>query len=210
VQLTPERDFARYDALIDLGVDHLSFCVEFLDPEWFERICPGKARMLGQDLFFDAMAYCARKLPKGAVSGEIIAGVEPIERTIEAIDRITALGAFPTVCIFRPTVGSDMQDWPPPRYEDMRAVMAHVYEACRRHWIPIGAAPNIEVSIVVNPDDTALLAPRTGAFYGFELWRRSMRLIAGPVFRSRLRPRSRRKSGTLGAPPEPGDPAQAA
>ena len=210
VQLTPERDFARYDALIDLGVDHLSFCVEFLDPGWFERICPGKARMLGQDLFFDAMAYCARKLPKGAVSGEIIAGVEPIERTIEAIDRITALGAFPTVCIFRPTAGSDMQDWPPPRYEDMRAVMAHVYEACRRHWIPIGAAPNIEVSIVVNPDDTALLAPRTGAFYGFELWRRSMRLIAGPVFRSRLRPRSRRKSGTLGAPPEPRDPAQAA
>ena len=27
-------------------------------------------------------------------------------------------------------------------------------------WLPIGAAPNIEVSIVVNPDETALLADR--------------------------------------------------
>lgn len=149
-------------------------------------------------------------MPRGAVSGEIIAGVEPIERTLEAIDRITGLGAFPTVCIFRPTVGSDMQDWPPPRYDDMRVVMAHVYDACRRHWIPIGAAPNIEVSIVVNPDDTALLARRTAAFYGFELWRRSMRLLAGPLFRSRMRPRPRRKSGTLGAPPPREDAAPAA
>jgi hypothetical protein len=201
VQLAPERDYSRYDALIGLGVDHLSFCVEFLDPAWFERICPGKARMLGQDLFFDTMGYCAKKLPKGAVSGEIIAGIEPVERTLEAIDRITDLGAFPTVCIFRPTLGSDMQDWPPPRYADMRRVMEHVYEACRRHWIPIGAAPNIEVSIVVNPDDTALLARRSAGFYGYELWRRAVRLSAAPLFNARMRARPRRKSGTPGARP---------
>ena len=76
------------------------------------------------------------------------------------------MGAFPTVCVFRPTVGSDMQDWPPPTYDDMRRVMAHVYDACRRNWIPIGAAPNIEVSIVVNPDDAAMLAPRNGRILG--------------------------------------------
>ena len=33
-----------------------------------------------------------------------------------------------------------------------------MYDACRRHRIPIGVAPNIEVSLVVNPDDAALLA----------------------------------------------------
>ena len=114
VQLAPEPVFARYDALIDAGVDHLSFCLELLDPDWFARICPGKDRVHGQELFIDAMSYCAARMPRGAVSGEIIAGIEPIERTLEAIDLITSLGAFPTVCIFRPTVGSDMEDWPPP------------------------------------------------------------------------------------------------
>ncbi len=118
------------------------------------------------------------------------------------------MGAFPTVCIFRPTIGADMEDWAPPRYEDMRLVMQHVYDACRRNWIPIGAAPNIEVSIVVNPDDTALLAPRTAGFYVYEAYRRTARLLARPVFARRMRPRARRKPGEIGEIPErPASPA---
>ncbi len=203
-QLSPEKDFSRYDRLVDLGVDHLSFCVEFLNPDWFARICPGKAKMLGQQVFMDSIAYCVRKLGRGAVSGEIIAGVEPIEDTLRGIDQIAAMGAFPTVCIFRPTIGADMEQWPSPRYEDMRLVMEHVYEACRRHWIPIGAAPNIEVSIVVNPDDTPFLAPRTPGFYVYEAYRRAARLVAKPIFARRQRPRPRREFGEVGEIPPGG------
>jgi hypothetical protein len=189
IQLTPERDFSAYDRLIGAGADHVSFCVELFDPAWFAEVCPGKARILGQPLFFEAMQYCAAKMTRGAVSGEIIAGIEPIDETLKAIDAITGLGCFPTVCIFRPTVGCDMEEWPSPRYEDMVRVMRHVYLACRRHWLPVGAAPNIEVSIVVNPDDTVLLADRTPAFYLYEAWRRSVRVLARPLFDRRRRPR---------------------
>ena len=188
VQLTPERKLSQYDRLIELGVDHFSFCIELLDPKWFAEICPGKARTLGQELFFEAMEYCAARLPRGAVSGEIIAGIEPIANTIAGIERIARIGAFPTVCIFRPTVASQMAAWPPPAYADMRTVMAAAYDACRRHRIPIGLAPNIEVSLVVNPDDAAFLVPRTAGFYGYEAWRRTLRVGARPLFRRRLRP----------------------
>ena len=188
VQLTPERQLSRYDRLIELGVDHFSFCVELIDPEWFARVCPGKARTLGQDLFFLAMEYCAARLPRGAVSGELIAGIEPIANTIEGIERITRAGAFPTICIFRPTIGSAMEYARPPKFEDMRHVMAQMYDACRRHRIPIGLAPNIEVSLVVNPDDAAMLAPRNREFYSYELWRRALRFAARPLFKQRLRP----------------------
>ena len=188
MQLAPERDFARYDELIALGVDHFSFCVEFMDPRWFAAICPGKAAVHGQQLYFDAMAHCVSRMPKGAVSGEIIAGLEPTEGTLAAIDRITALGAFPTVCIFRPTIGSAMEDWGPSQYEEMRRVMAHVYEACHAHWLPIGVAPNIEVSLVVSPDDAALLVERSAGFYAYEAYRRLAHAVAGPAFRHRLRP----------------------
>ena len=189
LQLTPEADLTRYDRLIDVGVDHVSICLEFFDAEWFANICPGKARTLGQKLFFRALEYCAERMPRGSVSGEIIAGVEPIDCTIQAIDYITSLGAFPTVCIFRPTAGSDMQDWPPPDEGDMRRVMAHVYRACRRHWIPIGAAPNIEVSIVVNPDDTAYLADPGVHTLTYELYRRALKVAAAPLFKRRMRRR---------------------
>ncbi len=207
VQLAPERYFSRYNRLIDLGVDHLSFCVEFWDPKWFAGVCPGKEKMLGQQLFFDAMAHCAKRMPKGAVSGEIIAGLEPIENTLKAIDFIADMGAFPTVCVFRPTVGADMERVPPPAYEDMRRVMAQVYEACRRNWIPIGAAPNIEVSLVVNPDDAAMLAPRTPAFWAYEAFRRTARVVATPLFKWRQRPRARRKPGAAGGRQSGGAPA---
>jgi len=195
LQLTPEKDFSRYDRLIDLGVDHFSFCLELFDPEWFARICPGKARMIGQDLFLEAMDYCAGRLPRGAVSGEIIAGLEPIDSTLDAIERIASVGAFPTVCVFRPTVGSDMEDWPPPDFDDMRRVLAAVYDACRRHHVPIGLAPNIEVSLVVNPDDAALLAPRTPSMLAYELWRRTLRMAARPVFSRRMRAAERNHAG---------------
>jgi hypothetical protein len=191
VQLTPEKDFTAYDRLIDLGVDHFSFCVEFMDPDWFARLCPGKARMLGQSLYFDAMDYCASRLPRGAVSGEIIAGLEPIESTLAAIERIASVGAFPTVCIFRPTAGSDMEGWPPPEYDDMRRVLLAVYDACRRHRVPIGLAPNIEVSLVVTPDDAAMLAPMSVRTLAYEGWRRALRLAARPVFARRMRTRRR-------------------
>lgn len=199
LQLTPEKDFSRYDRLIELGVDHFSFCLELFDPAWFARICPGKARTIGQDLFLAAMDYCANRLPRGAVSGEIIAGLEPLENTLEAIERIASAGAFPTVCVFRPTVGSDMEDWPPPDFNDMRRVLASVYDACRRHQVPIGLAPNIEVSLVVNPDDAALLAARTPQMLAYEVWRRALRIATRPVFARRMRASPRRYTeGTHG------------
>jgi len=130
-------------------------------------------------------------MPRGAVSGEIIAGIEPIDSTLAAIERIASVGAFPTVCVFRPTVGSNMEAWPPPDYDDMRRVLAAVYDACRRHHVPIGLAPNIEVSLVVNPDDAALLAPRTPGMFAYEAWRRALRVAARPLFRRRMQARRR-------------------
>ena len=94
MQLTPERDFTRYDRLIDMGVNHFSFCLELLDPGWFATVCPGKARTLGQGLFFDAMEYCASRLPRGAVSGEIIAGIEPTANTMPPSNASPRSGRF--------------------------------------------------------------------------------------------------------------------
>ncbi|MHC4937908.1 MAG: radical SAM protein [Planctomycetota bacterium] len=158
VQIAPEADF---DRLIDLGADHFSFCYEIQDPARFAAICPGKERTLGQEAFFDALRYCQSRRPRGACSGEIIAGLEPVESTIDAIDMITSMGAFPTVCIFRPLEGSAVAHWEPPDPLEMRRVMKHVWESCRDRAIPIGMARNLEVSLVVQPTDAAYLADNT-------------------------------------------------
>ena len=43
------------------------------------------------------------------------------------------------------------------------------------------------MSLVVNPDDAALLAERDGRFYVYEAFRRISRLAARPIFRRRMR-----------------------
>ncbi|MGZ7032951.1 MAG: radical SAM protein [Thermoanaerobaculia bacterium] len=191
VQAVPVKrpSYYEYDELIAAGTDHFSFCYEFEDPEVFARLCPGKASTVGQHAFFEAMEYTSNRLGKGRVSGEIIAGVEPIAATKRGIDRIVNAGAFPTVCIFRPTVDSMMQDVAPPDPEEMKEVFAYLYEACRRASIPIGILP-IEVSLVVQPEEaSALLEPSVGKTM-YSLRNRTLRQIARPYVAWKKRPRS--------------------
>jgi len=151
VQCPPQKDLSKYDMLIDAGADHFSFCYELHNPDWFARICPGKQAHLKQQAFFDALEYTTKKMGKGRNSGEIIAGIEPLEDTFAAIDYITGAGAFPTICVFRPVTGTDMADAQSPTYEDMLEVYRHMYYACRENFIPTGIAPNIKTSLVVLP-----------------------------------------------------------
>jgi hypothetical protein len=189
VQMTPSRHLWKYRWLRDLGVDHLSFCYEFHNPEYFSRLLPGKQKVFGQKAFYDAMETAARLWGPGRVSGEIIAGIEPLEDTLAAIDHIVSIGAFPTVCIFRPLKGAQMEDAPPPRPEEMRVVFRRVAEACRRAGLPVGLAPNIEVSLVVQPDDALeLLNPWDPRTWLYRAKLRALRTAAGPLLRRALEP----------------------
>ena len=147
VQLAPEQDMTGYDRLIALGVDHLSFCLELLDPEWFARICPGKARVHGQQLYFDAMRYCVSRMPRGAVSGRS----SPASSRRKTLCR--RLTRSPRWARSRPSASS-VRPWGPTWRTGRRPSTRRCgwscstsIEACRRHWLPIGAAPNIEVSL---------------------------------------------------------------
>jgi hypothetical protein len=70
------------------------------------------------------------------------------------------VGAIPTVCVFRPLVGTDLADEAPPATEDMLPVFRRLYEACMERGLPIGCAPNIKVSLVMLPEECRWLSPR--------------------------------------------------
>jgi hypothetical protein len=133
------------------------------------------------------MEYTAKKLGRGRVSGEIIAGVEPIEATKRGIDRIVDAGAFPTVCIFRPTIDSEMEEFPPPDPEAMRDVFAYLHQSCRRAGLPVGILP-IEVSLVVQPEETAQLVEPTFADHVYSMKNWTLRQLAKPYVTWKLRP----------------------
>jgi hypothetical protein len=66
---------------------------------------------------------------------------------------MTSVGAVPTVCVFRPLTGTEYEDVPPPKTEDMVPIFRRCYEACMEHGLPLGIAPNVHVSIVLLPDE---------------------------------------------------------
>jgi len=151
VQTPPHPDLSRYRALRKLGVNQVSFCFEFWDRAHFERYCPGKAAKVGLDRYLSAIEHCAPIFD--TTNGEIIAGLEPVEATLEAIDWITSVGAIPTVCVFRPLRGTDLAGHAPPRTDDLIPVFERVYESCMTRGLPLGIAPNVNVSIILKPEE---------------------------------------------------------
>jgi hypothetical protein len=197
-QTPPHRDLTRYDRLRAMGLNRVSFCFEIFDRARFREVCPGKHDEYGLDRYLEAVRYCAalgRKGPRHepwVTNGEIIAGLEPAESSIRAIDWITSVGAIPTVCVFRPLVGTDMEHEAPPRTADMIPVFRQLYEACMERGLPIGCAPNVHVSLVMLPEECRALSPRRfplrtaklaamGAAFGYQFARRTARM-------ARLRP----------------------
>jgi uncharacterized radical SAM superfamily protein len=187
VQCPPSKELSKYNRLKALGVDHLSFCFELYNPEYFQKYCPGKHKTLTQQAFFDAMEYTSKLWGKGRVSGEIIAGIEPIEDTLKAIDYITGVGAFPTICVFRPTLGTEMEDYPSPKYEDMAKIFRRMYESLIRNNIPIGIAPNIHVSLVVQPTEGKyFMDQKNWGYYKYQMKLSLLKMIYRPLFRLKM------------------------
>ncbi len=190
VQTPPHRDLRRYDHLREIGINRVSFCFEIFDRELFEEICPGKHAEYGLDHYLEAVRYCAALSRKGpqdepwVTNGEIIAGLEPPESSIRAIDWITSVGAVPTVCVFRPLSGTDLQALEPPRTEDMVPIFRRLYEACMERGLPVGVAPNIHVSLVMLPEECRWLSPRRYPMQSLKL--RAMAKVFGRRFEKRL------------------------
>jgi len=191
IQTPPHRDLKRYDRLRAMGVNRVSFCFEIFDRPLFEQICPGKHTEYGLDHYLEAIRYCAELADKGpadepwVTNGEIIAGLEPPESSIAAIDWITSVGAIPTVCVFRPLVGTDLENHEPPETEPMIPVFRRLYEACMERGLPIGCAPNIHVSLVMLPEECRWLSPKRYLWQNAKLG--VMKRVFGRQFGRRLR-----------------------
>lgn len=207
VQTPPHRDLKRYDRLRALGVNRVSFCFEIFDRKLFEEICPGKHAEYGLDHYLEAIRYCAQLGKQGpadepwVTNGEIIAGLEPPESSIAAIDWITSVGAIPTVCVFRPLQGTDLEDHPPPKTEDMVPVFRRLFEATMEAGLPIGCAPNVHVSLVMLPEECRGLSPK-------RYWWQTLKLkVMAAVFKRRFEKRTRTTPTTRTTPPPARTPA---
>jgi hypothetical protein len=193
VQTPPHHDLKRYRELRRMGVNRVSFCFELFNRERFKTVCPGKDQQYGLDRYLEAIAYCANEVPPTGrgfepwvTQGEIIAGLEPAADSIAAIDWIVGVGATPTVCVFRPLIGTDYAQLDPPSTEEVLPVFQHLYEACMQRGLPIGIAPNVHVSLVMLPEEARGLQDHPRRHWLGELKLRAMRRAFAYRYRREL------------------------
>ncbi|MFA6049411.1 MAG: radical SAM protein [Candidatus Micrarchaeia archaeon] len=155
VQCPPSFDLEKYKELKKAGADHVSFCLEFWDEGVLDKTCPGKSRFIGRKRFLDAIAYCSKLFGKGRVAGELIAGIEPAEKTVEAIEAFAKMGAVSTVCVFRPCIGTKMENRAVPKTRETLPIFAKLYDSCLDYGIPFGIAPNVRVGMAMLPEECA-------------------------------------------------------
>ncbi len=163
IQTPPHHDLNKYYHMKKIGVNRVSFCFEIFDEKRFIEVCPGKNQQYGLKRYLDAIEFCAKIFE--TTNGEIVAGLESPESSIKAIDWITDKGAVPTVCVFRPLKGTDYENVPPPKLEDMIPIFKHLYTACMEKKLPIGVAPNIKVSLVMLPEECKYLVENTKKYF---------------------------------------------
>ncbi len=114
VQFEPPSDLDVIDEVASLGIDSVGIHVESFDPKVLARIAPAKART-GVEGYFRAWRRAVAAFGPGQVSTYVILGMgEDRELTVEGCRRAIDMGVYPFVVPLRPTVGSLMDERPPP------------------------------------------------------------------------------------------------
>lgn len=193
LQIPPLPDRRSYETVRSFGVNNASLCFEQWEHDAFERTCPGKHRRTGLDGFKDAIRWCARDIGFETTNGELILGLEPPQAGQDAVDWLVAHDAVPTLCVFRPVVGTAYAGRRPPEARTLAPVFAHAYRRTMERGLPVGVAPGVRVSIVLTPEEWRWLLPpaERGRYRVRRAWNASRRAAAALVVRRRVR-RARR------------------
>jgi hypothetical protein len=109
----------KIDELKASGIRYMQLNLEIGDPQWFAAICPGKARAIGYDHWVRALEYSAEIFGKnGEVRSNMVAGIEPAETLLLALERLAHKGVVGVPNPWKPTPGSFLEGHraPEPRW----------------------------------------------------------------------------------------------
>ncbi len=148
VEALPPMENRWIDETYALGADSVLYNVEIFDKELFEMICPGRARLIGRDRYFEALKYAATIFPNGTVASHLIVGLEPPGSTCMGIDFLTDMGVVPILPIYRPSPDRALRI-EPLTAEIIIPVYRHLYKAVARKNINMNWVRDI--SMVTTP-----------------------------------------------------------
>ena len=102
----------------EAGFANISTNIEVWDRNIFAAMCPGKEkRNGGWQHWVDALEYSVELFGKGNVHSAIVAGLEPLESTLEGIEYLASKGVVCHFSAFRPEKGTPLEGYRSPDAE---------------------------------------------------------------------------------------------
>lgn len=148
VEALPPKDNRYIDETYAIGADSVLYNIEIFDPELFEVICPGRAKLIGRKRYLEALSYAATVFPKGTVASHLIVGLEPPGSTCMGVDHLTGAGVVPILPIYRPAPGKALRI-EPLTAEIIIPVYKHLYKAVKKSRINLNWVRDL--SMVTTP-----------------------------------------------------------
>ncbi len=123
LQIIPPDDLGWLGRLKDSGVEALGIHIETFDPDVFDKITPGKAK-IGFDKYVQTWNEAVSVFGRWQVSTYVLVGLgERLETIISGAALCAEIGVYPFIVPFRPIAGTPMENVKPPEPH----VMEYVY-----------------------------------------------------------------------------------
>ena len=136
------------------GVTEVGFNIEIFSPEIARRYMPGKSG-LTLSRYITALRYATHVWVKpGSVRSALIVGLEPVEKTLEAVELLASLGVSPILSIFRPVPGTDLENIMPPSSEELYDIIKKSFKICEKYGVELGPE-------CIDCQNNTLSAPRS-------------------------------------------------
>lgn len=133
LQIIPPGDLSWLKRLRDAGVDALGVHIETFDPDVFEKITPGKAR-IGFNRYVETWKEAVNVFGRWQVSTYVLVGLgERLETIIEGTALCADIGVYPFIVPFRPIAGTPMENVRPPDPKVMEYVYTEAAKVLSRY-----------------------------------------------------------------------------
>ena len=129
----PPDDLSLLARMPECGIGTVSFSLDIVDPELFEKICPGKATLYGHGKIRQALREAARYLPRGSTYCTLVGGLDDIDTLCRGFDELAAEDVAPTVNIFHADPKAKMRDHPPPDVAYLLRMARHLAQLYRSY-----------------------------------------------------------------------------
>ncbi|MDA2920202.1 MSMEG_0568 family radical SAM protein [Desulfobacterota bacterium AH_259_B03_O07] len=133
LQIIPPEDLGWLRRLKEAGVDALGVHIETFDPEVFEKVTPGKAR-IGFDKYIETWKKAIEIFGRWQISTYILIGLgEKIHTVTDGASLCADIGVYPFIVPFRPILGTPMEHVTPPKPELMKFIYSEVAKVLARY-----------------------------------------------------------------------------